>query len=205
MQKKQIITYITLVVVVSGTLVAFNDPFVYNKTMFVLGIDIPYIPSNITQANHNIVAIDGGGATFKAEFVSDIKNSVDSTVHGTVLSVSTPLPWTDSVGNERGIVSVELQIIEATKGQVTNSNTFIVHLLTDKLDGTFYLDSYEPEFEIGEEVIVHTGIETPDATSGDLNLVVLGEYGKYQVQGDRAYNIQFPYGKSINDAKNEAR
>lgn len=203
---KKTIKYVAVVMAIGvGTVVAFNDPFIYNQTLFLLGVDVSYVPSDITNANPDILAPEGGGATFNAEFVSDIKNSVDHTIHGSVLSVGSPVPWIDSIGNERGIIHVKIQVIQASKGETPDDGLFTVHLLADKIYGKYYLDSYEPEFEIGEEVIIHISVDALDETSGNLNLATLGEYTKYQVNGDRAYNVQFPYGKSVGIAKNEAR
>ena len=206
MRKKQIPSYV-IIVAVAGivTAMALNDPVVYNPPMFLAGMDVSYTPSDITQANPNILAPDGGSASFKVEFVSDIRDSVSYTIHGTVRSVGSPVPWTGSAGNERGIIPVELQVIQASKGEAPASGLFTVHLLADKIYGKYYLDSYEPEFEVGEEVIVHISVDVLDKTSGELNLVTLGDYAKYQVNGDRAYNAQFPYGKPVDAAKNEAR
>ena len=207
MKNKRTTKHIIIAIIVGiGLATAFNDPFVYNQTLFLVGADIPYTPSDITRSNPDILSPDGGGgATFKAEFTSDVKDSVDYTIHGTVLLVGSPVPWTDSVGNERGIIPIKLQVSQVSKGKTLDDGVFTVHLLADKVDGKYYLDSYEPEFETNEEVIVHISVDILDDTSGKLNLVTLGEYAKYQVNGDRAYNVQFPYGKSIDAVKNEAR
>ncbi len=203
MNRKQIITYSIIAIAALSTVAAFNDPFVYNKTLFVLGTDIPYTASDISLSNPNIVGSQGS-ASYIAEFVTDIKDRVDYTVHGTVTSIGDPIPWTDNVGNSRGIIPIELEVKQVTKGSL-DSKTFTVHLLSNSADNKWYLSPGNPDFELGEEVIVHITVESPDEEIGNLNLVALGEYAKYKIEDGRAYNVQFPYGKTIDGAINEAR
>ncbi len=203
MKRKQILTYSIIAIAAFSTIGAFNDPFVYNKILFVVGADIPYVESDISLSNPNIIG-SHGSASYVAEFVTEIKDRVDYTVHGIVTSIDDPIAWTDNVGNERGIIPVQLQVIESTKGTISDK-TFTVHLLANHFDEKWYLSADSPDFEVGEEVIVHITVVSPDENSGDLNLVALGPYAKYKIQDNRAYNIQFPYGKSISSALNESR
>ncbi len=70
-----------------------------------------------------------------------------------------------------------------------------------------YINGFEPQFEIGEDVIVHIAKDNqgPDGPDGNNYFVELGMFGKYKVIEEKAYNKKHPTGKSLNETFNEAK
>ncbi len=82
----------------------------------------------------------------------------------------------------------------------------ITVILTGKLLGkTHYLDGGEPQFEVGEEVILHITIVPNDIVGKNIKYIKLGEYGKYKIQDGKAFNTKYPRGKIIRDALEETQ
>jgi hypothetical protein len=71
------------------------------------------------------------------------------------------------------------------------------------VDNTLYLYPNSPQFEIGEDVIVHISIDPNDIIEKDFKFVQLGKYGKYKIQDDKAFNSKYPQGKDIIKALDE--
>jgi len=91
----------------------------------------------------------------------------------------------------------------------------ISQILNDK-NKKYYLFSDSGQFEIGEKILVHIDesvIEEPYMIDNPENLelinpyyhLILGEYSKYQIQGDMAYNESFPVGLSLDLVVNESQ
>ena len=167
-----------------------------------------YTPSNITKANPDL-AMRVGGYSMNEDILLT-KDTVVMTLSGTVLSVDDVIKW-DSGSHSYGGVPVTIMVDEKTKDMDTDleldqGDAFTFYLWGIYLDGSYTIDAHEPQFEIGEKVIVHVGksIKGPMGTGGDNYFVELGKYGKYKIVEDKAYNERNKDGKSLHRALNEA-
>ena len=90
------------------------------------------------------------------------------------------------------------------------------------VDGKFLLYPWEPQFEIGENVLVHlthllfdknkfaneniiTNNEYAQLLVSNYNAVGLDEYGKYQLHDNQAYNVKFSDGISLQTASTQSK
>ena len=168
-----------------------------------------YVQSDITEANPNIV-VAPTHATVASEKIGDVKHSVVLTVKGTVLSVGDPIDWIDESRNPLGFVPVTIEVDEKSKNtadlKLQKSDHFTVYLSGVYESDIFYMHGFEPQFEIGEEVLLHVGYDNngPDFKDAGLYFVELGKHGKYKIVGEKAYNDKNKDGKSLDKAFNEA-
>lgn len=173
------------------------------------GDEYVYVQSDITKANPNI-AVAPTHATVASEEISDVKRSVVLTVKGTVLSVDDPIDWIDESKNPLGFVPVTIKVDEKSKDtaglKLNKGDHFVVYLGGVYESGVFYVHGFEPQFEIGEEVLLHVGHDSngPDFEDAGLYFVELGKHGKYKVVGEKAYNDKNREGKSLDQALDEA-
>ncbi len=169
-----------------------------------------YVQSDITKANPNI-AVAPTHATLTSEKISDVKRSVVLTVNGTVLSVGNPIDWVDESKNTIGFVPVTIKVDEKSKNtadlKLKTGDHFTVYLGGVYESGVFYMHGFEPQFEIGEDVLLHVGYDSngPDFKDAGLYFVELGKHGKYKIVGEKAYNDKNRDGKPFNEAFNEAK
>jgi len=170
-----------------------------------------YTQSDITKANPNIT-VSSTEPFLATTDIGDTKETVILTVSGEVLSVGDPIPWTDEADNPLGFVPVTIEIDEKGKDDtvglyLTKGDKFTVYLGGIWEGGLYFMMDLEPQFEIGETVILHVGKDTngPQFEDGGIYFVELGKYGKYKVIGDKAYNEKYPQGRSLEDALDEAR
>ena len=72
---------------------------------------------------------------------------------------------------------------------------------------SLYIHSFEPQFEIGEKVLVHIGkaYQGPVGYDDDNYFVEIGKFGKYKIIEDKAYNEKYPNGKSLAQTYDEAK
>ncbi len=167
-----------------------------------------YVPSNITDANPKL-QMPIGHVDMRTEKISETKDTVILTVSGTVTSVGDPIVW-EYKGGTYGSVPVTINVDKKTKDETGlkldrgDSFTFYLHGLYEY--GRHYVLPSEPQFEIGEHVLVHIGKadQGPDGKYGDNYFVVLLEFGKYRIHEGRAYNEKYSEGRPLNDAFNEA-
>ena len=197
-KQKLVITSILIVAAVSMTILAIpaTESYVYTQ-------------SDITKANPNLVM--GQGAF---SMVEDIEHAIDYvvlTVSGTVLSVGDPIDWIDESENQLGFVPVTIELEKKFKDKTNGiklkkGDQFTIYLGGIYENGKFYINSFEPQFEIGERVILHVGHDKngPIFDDDGIYFVELGKYGKYTVVDDKAYNEKYKNGKSLDEAFNEA-
>ncbi len=151
------------------------------------------------------------GAFSMVENIEHAKDNVVLTLSGTVLSVGDPIDWINN-SLKYGSVPVTITIDTKTKDteaklDIKKGEEFTFHINGIYDNDQLYLWSYQPQFEIGEKVIVHIGNEYqgPNGSDGDNYTVTLGKFGKYKVVEDKAYNEKYPHGKSLDKAFNEAK
>ena len=175
------------------------------------GSSYVYTQSDITKANPNLRIIEGSFSM--VEDIEYAKHEVVLTLSGTVLSVGDPIDWTNhESGRTLGGVPVTIQVDKKSKNEEPDLKldkgdefTFHLHGLYD-LDQHFILP-YEPQFEIGEKVVVHIGKgdRGPNGIDGDNYHVEIGKFGKYKVIEGKAYNEKHPFGKSLDTVFDEAK
>ncbi len=168
-----------------------------------------YTQSDITKANPNLVM--GSGEFSMLEDIKYTKDTIVLTLSGTVLSVGDPVDW-DYEGDKYGAVPVTIEIDKKTKDvgvdlKIIEESSFTFYLGGMYEQDQHYINGFEPQFEIGEDVIVHIAKDNqgPDGPDGNNYFVELGMFGKYKVIEEKAYNKKHPTGKSLNETFNEAK
>ena len=169
-----------------------------------------YVQSDITKANPNLTVVPSGN-TVATEDIAETKNTVVLTVVGKVLSVGDPIDWIDESENQLGFVPVTIELEKKFKDKtegikLKKGSQFTVYLNGVYEGGEFYLPDFEPQFEIGERVLLHVGHDKngPNFEDDGIYFVELGKFGKYKVVDDKAYNIKNKEGKSLDKVFNEA-
>lgn len=142
-------------------------------------------------------------------------------MQGTVLNIGNPIEWFESgpVGRGHGTVPITISIDEVYKGNINSENfTFFINglLVIDGLklsdrpsdsspeNRTFYLFPWEPQFELGEQILVHiyeiSNNDNRVIAAEDLEILTsnygiqLGKYGKYKIQNEMLFNEKYPMG-----------
>lgn len=169
-----------------------------------------YSPSDITKANPDLVM--GIGTYYMLQDIEKATDMVVLTLSGRVLSVGDLIDW-EYEGDKYGSVPVTIRVNETAKVQdgaarsVREGDSFTFYLGGIYEMDRHYIDSFEPQFEIGEEVVVHVGRanQGPNGPDGDNYFVKLGMYGKYRIVEGKAYNENYPTGKSLRDVYDEAK
>lgn len=176
----------------------------------------PYVPSNIAHALGSVTDVVQGDASWTTTDIKKVKDAVDYTIKGTVIHISEPILWTDPTPRSDGYVetrgnNVKIQVdIEVDEiGKATSPldrDSVVTVVITGKLlNDVLYLDGGEEHYELGERVIVHVATDPHNIMGDDVLYVKLGEFGKYKIQNDRAYNEQFSEGRSISSVMSEAK
>lgn len=199
-----------MVIAVTAIGVAFFDQLMPEEEHLPFSGELSYVKSDITLANENLV-VAPSTASWETTNISKIKQTVLLTFRGTVTSIGDPLDWTDNVGVVHGAIPITIDVTKNTKDvekiryKVGDSFTFYVDSI--KLGESYIISSYEPEFEVGEDVIVHIAKAQlgPMGKNGDNYFVELGDFGKYKIKDGKAYNEKFAQGKSIEMALKEAQ
>ena len=168
-----------------------------------------YTSSDITKANPNLTMAHG-----IFSMLTDIEQTKDSvlfTVYGEILKVGDPVPWTDEGRNSLTSIPVHMVVKNVSKDtdpdmDLKLDDEFVFYLSGGYEHDIAYVDVFEPQFEIGENVILHIG-KADDAYGpiNDLYYVEIGMYGKYKVIDGKAYNENYPTGKLLNSVFDEAK
>ena len=198
-QQKLVITSILATVAISAGVIA----------SFQVDNQYVYVSSDITKANPNLTMASGDFS-----MLTDIEYTKDSvlfTVYGEILKVGDPIPWTDRSGNSLASIPVHVQVKEVSKDtdpdmDLKLDDEFVFHLSGGYEHDITYVDVFEPQFEIGESVVLHIG--KADNTYGpmnDLYYVEIGMFGKYKVVEGEAYNENYPDGKLLSSTLDEAK
>lgn len=171
--------------------------------------ELPYVPSDITRANEKF-SISPSTASWKTTDISHIKQSVVATFRGNVADIGGPIDWHDNVGAAHGAIPVTIRVTENTKnigdGDYQSGDLFTFYVDSSKIGGRYYIPSYEPEFEVGEDVVVHIARSHlgPMGEGGDNYFVELGDFGKYRVMDQKAHNEKHYDGRPLYEALHEA-
>ena len=201
------ITVMALVVTVVG--VTFFDDLMPKEEYHPYSDELPFVQSDITLANEDLV-VAPSTASWKTTDISQVKHTVLSTFRGTVTNIDDPIDWTDNVGIVHGAIPITINVTENTKDVERNKykkgDSFTFYVDSTKLGTSYIISSYEPEFEVGEDVIVHIAKSElgPMGEGGDNYFVELGDFGKYKIDSDKAFNKKYPQGKNINAALSES-
>lgn len=224
---------------ISSSIIAFS--FIENNDLSVSEStkNPVYIPSDITMANPNIL-IGTGESSIRTTNINDVADTILITVEGTVLEVGDPIHWFESgpTGRGHGTVPITISVDQVYKGNIESKTfTFFVNgmLVIQGLtiddrpsdfppeDRIFYLFPWEPQFEIGEKVLVHltknslteNSIISSDNSAinnkniqlltSNYNSVQLGKYGKYQLHDSQAFNEKFSVGISLQTAISQSK
>lgn len=171
--------------------------------------ELSYVPSDITKANEKF-SISPSSAMWKTTDISEIKHTIVATFRGTVTDIGEPIDWHDNVGVTHGAIPVTIRIVENSKnteGKNYQSNDlFTFYVDSSKINEMYYIASYEPEFEVGEEIIVHIAKSHlgPMGEGGDNYFVELGDFGKYKIIDQKAYNEKYHEGRPLNKVLRES-
>ena len=158
-----------------------------------------YVPSDIAQANLTLQVMSGHFARDTTN-PSEWKEYISDTVIGTVLSVGDLIPWIDNWGYTYAAVPVTIQTDRTTEKTLT----FYLHSLLWQGE-KFVLLPDEAQFEIGEKVMVHLGTDPSLDYDKDALYMQLGQHGKYKIVDEKAYNIDYPEGRSLDSVMNESK
>ena len=197
MSKKIIKTSVLVAIVVS----VFVS--IVSITSFVIpNNEYVYIPSNITKANPNLMVLPAEFSMGTCD-ISETKHTVVLTLSGTVTSVGDPIIW-EYENQTYGAVPVTIDVSKKTKDKETelvlnNGDLFTFYLAGAYERGEHYILGFEPQFELGEKVIVHLGKDDQGhkGENGNNYFVVLGLYGKYRVVDNKGYNEKYDQGRSL--------
>ena len=208
---KRIILFISiavLAVVAAG--IVFSDQLIREEEYVPYSGKVPYTPSDMTKANAKFKTAPST-ASWKTTDISKIKQSIVATFRGMVIDIDEPIDWYDNVGVAHGAIPITIDIITNTKnvegGDYQRGDPFVFYVDSSKIDEKYYISSYEPEFEVGEDVIVHIARSHlgPMGENGKNYFVELGDFGKYKILDKKAYNEKHYDGRSIDKALRESQ
>ena len=218
---------------VLGTFVLSYPPQAESATMDAELVEpYVYVPSDITKANPNIRVADGH-AIWRTTNVSDVADEVKYTIRGTILEIRDPIDWYtyDDVGSGHGSIPVIMSVETVYKGSIDSDTftfflgSFLIHpdvpfdaSVADAVGSTkeYYLYPFDPQFEVGDQVLVHIfeaklKFDSMLINSQDKDLLIpyhttpLGKYSTYHIHGDKIYNDTIPHGAPISRAINESQ
>jgi hypothetical protein len=176
-----------------------------------------YTPSDMSKAFPQLDGVlRGGDASMLTTNIEDVKSLVQYTVRGTVVNIGSFEKWTDPTPQPEELqkimgqtvkipVDIKVTQVKKHKSDLKNGDIITVKLLGRLVDNTLYLYPNSPQFEIGEDIIVHVSVDPNDIIEKDFKFVQLGEYGKYKIQDGKAFNLLFPHGKDIEKALDETQ
>ncbi|MGI0008490.1 MAG: hypothetical protein ACRD92_02610 [Nitrosopumilaceae archaeon] len=176
-----------------------------------------YIPSDMSKAFPELDnVLEGGDSTILTTNIEDVKNQVQYTLRGTVVNIGEleewidPTPQTEELQkimgkNVKFPVDIEVTQVRKAKSDLKVGEIFTVNVLGRLIDNTLYLNPNSPQFEVGEDVIVHVSIDPNDIIEKDFKFVQLGEYGKYKIQDGMAFNAKYPHGRDLVKALDESQ
>jgi len=151
--------------------------------------ELGYAPSDMSKAFPHLDGVEQGHASWTTTDIRDVKDQVAYTIRGTVIAIGEGEEWADPTPrpehydtifgkNVKIPVDIKVQETKKTKSDVKPGDVITVTLTGKLLGKTLYLDGGEPQFEVGEEVILHIAIDPNDIVGKNIKYVKLGEYGK---------------------------
>lgn len=173
-----------------------------------------YVPSKIGYALSTVDEVTQGAASFATNDIQKVKSEVDYTIKGTVVSISEPILWTDPTPKSEGYyirngenvkIEIDIEVDETGKSKTQlDAGSIVTITITGKLlDNKLKLDGGEEHYEIGERVIVHVAEDPNDIIGKNVKYVKLGQFGKYKLQDDKAFNELYPEGRNISSVMSE--
>ena len=209
-------TYLLVIVVVavvgiSAASIALSS---ISETQLPNTTNTSYVPSNIAHSLGSVTDVIQSEASWTTTDIKKVKDEVDYTIKGTVVHISEPILWTDPTPKSEGYVEtrgnnvkieVDIEVEETGKAKSPlESGSITTVIITGKLlNDVLYLDGGEEHYELGERVIVHVAEDPHDVIGDDVLYVKLGEFGKYKIQNNQAYNEQFPEGRNLSSVMSE--
>ena len=211
---------------VLGTFVLSYPPQAEPETMDAeLAEPYVYVPSDITKANPNI-RVSRVDASWRTTDIRDIADEVKYTIRGTILEVQDPINSYsyDHAMQGFGSIPVVMSVDEVYKGNLESDTlTFFLGSFITYPDRPGYIRasiadvaelrkgysmfSYEPQFEVGDHVIVHVGevywdedriVDPQDLeTMTPYHSVLLAKYGAYHIHDGKIYNEKVPDGAPL--------
>jgi len=214
MEKNKILLMSLVISAIAGTSIIATSMF--NEESVHPMQELGYTPSDISKAFPQLDGVKQGEASWSTTNIKDVKNEVQYSIRGNVVSIGQGEDWTDPTSrpenydsifgkNVKIPINIEVLEIKKTKSDVKVGDIITVTLTGKLLEKTLYLDGGEPQFEVSEEVIVHIATDPNDIIGKDTKYVKLGEYGKYKIEGDKAFNSKYIQGKNIAEALNETQ
>lgn len=173
------------------------------------GSSANYIPSDMSKAFPQFdKVLEGGDVTIATTNIGDVKDQIQYTIRGTVVKIGEPEEWTDPTPqpdelrklmgkNVKIPINIEVTQVGKAKSELKVGEIVTVNVLGRIVDNTLYLNPNSPQFELGEDVIVHISVDPSNIIEKDFKFVQLGKYGKYKIQGDKAFNAKYPHGSDI--------
>lgn len=148
--------------------------------------------------------------------IEDVKNQVQYTIRGTVVKIGETEEWVDPTPQPEELrqimgknvkipIDIEITQIGKDKSDLKVGEIVTVNVLGRIIDNTLYLTPNSPQFELGEDVIVHISVDPNDIIEKDFKFVQLGKYGKYKIHDGEAFNAKYLYGKNIVSALDETK
>lgn len=173
-----------------------------------------YIPSDMSKAFPDYT-LTVSHLSMTTTDITKVKDEVKYTVVGTVIKISESVVWIDPTPHDASVadslgdrikIDVDIQVDVVTKGNDIKKGDVLTITITGTLhdNNLITLDSAE-QFELDEQVIVHVSEDPNDIIGKNIHYVKLGEFGKYKIQGDKAFNSKNPSGKSIKEALEETK
>ncbi len=212
MNKKILLPSLVVLIAISASILMLN--YETNDSVSVSEITETsiYVPSDISKAfpDYEIVFSSNAYATID---IVKVKDQVKYTVQGTVINIGDPEIWIDSTMNpeligvvaDRIKIEVDIEVDKVKKSKdIKKGDVITITITGDMVDNVLSLDTRE-QFELGEQVIVHVAEDPNDIVGENIHFVKLGEYGKYKIQNNKAFNDQNSNGKSIEATLNEAQ
>lgn len=207
MNQNNIIITTLVIAFVAGVSILAANSLLTNDTKTELSAN--YIPSDMSKAFPELDGVlEGGDATMTTTNIADVKDQIQYTIRGTVVNIGKLEEWIDPTPQPEELqkimgqnvkipVDIEVTHIGKTKSDLKAGEIITVKVLGRLIDNTLYLNPNSPQFEVGDDVIVHVSIDPNDIIEKGFKFVQLGEYGKYKIQDGKAFNAKYPHGRDL--------
>jgi len=215
MNQNNIIITTLIIAFVAGVSILAANSLLTSDTK--AGLLTNYIPSDMSKAFPELDdVIEGGEASMSTTNIEDVKDQIQYTIRGTVVNIGNLEEWIDPTPQPEELqkimgqnvkipVDIAVTQIGKTKLDLKVGEIITVKVLGRLIDNTLYLNPNSPQFEVGEDVIVHVSIDPNDIIEKDFKFVQLGEHGKFKIQDGKAFNAKYPHGRDLVKTLNEAQ
>jgi len=212
-QNNKIFTMLAIFSVAGISILATNSLLTSTEN----DLSATYIQSKMSKAFPELDGVlDGGDATMLTTNIEDVKSQVQYTIRGTVVNIGKLKEWTDptpqpdelrKLMGKSVMIPIDIKVtqVKKDKSDLKNDEIITVNVLGHLIENTLYLNPNSPQFEIGEDVVVHISVDPNDIIEKDFKFVQLGEYGKYSIQDGKAFNAKYSHGRDIAKALDETQ